>query len=187
MPQHPAAFVPGRAAAEELRAIARSLRLQSDGIDTGIMPDGRRKIIASVATVPAVQRFPASIDEAGNVSLPPLFVDFSARFYIPPRTERRRMTYSISWLRLVINATYTTDDAISASYPVHVSVHSLTFDWFDTNDGTLDPPMTSPDPVVSGTPVNYYFYLVKVNAGRIVTRAPSCYITGLPPTVPLLP
>lgn len=185
--QHPAAFVPGRVAADELRSIARSLRLQSDGLDAGLMPDGRRKIAAAVATLPAVQRFPASIDEDGNVSLPPLFVDFSGRFYIAPHTEISRRTYSIAWLRLVINATYTTDRTIDSSYPVDVTVDSLTFDWFDTNGGLIEPPLTSPDPVVAGVPVDYYFYLVKVDEGRIVTRAPSCFITGLPPQQPLLP
>lgn len=185
--QHPAAFVPGRVAADDLRSIARSLRLLSEGMDTGLMPDGRRKIAATVATPSAVQRFPASLDVDGNVSLPPLFIDFSGRFYIAPRTEVRPRTSSLAWLRLVINATYTTDEAIDSSYPVDVTVHSLTFDWFNTNDGELEPPMTSPDPVVAGAPVDYYFYLVKVDEGRIVTRAPSCFITGLPPQVPLLP
>jgi len=151
------------------------------------MPDGRRKITATAASVTAVQRFPAKMDAAGNIVLPPLFVDFGPRFYIAPRTERRPTSYSISWLRLVINATHTTDTAISSDYPVNVTVHSFSFEWFDTNDGTIDPPLTSPDPVVAGVPVNYYFYLVKVNAGQIVTRAASCEIIGSPPQQPPLP
>lgn len=145
------------------------------------MPDGRRKITATAASVTAVQRFPAKMDSDGNILLPPLFVDFGPRFYIAPRTERPRTSYSISWLRLVVNATYTTDTTIVSEYPVLVTINSFRFDWLDRHDDTTNLPLTSPDPVVAGVPVDYYFYLVKVNVGQIVERASSCEIIGLPP------
>lgn len=180
---HPASWVPARAVARDLLALARRLRLVAGSPEAGSvarLADGSQAITAAVS-IGTTTDFPCSF-AGGTVTLPLLIIDFHDWFYVAAQTVSGGSTTGTRWLRMAITARCNTPtEEIEGLRPVNVTI-------------TAGPAFAWIDPAVSGTPDyqagipafsarEYYWYLVKTEEGIITQTAASTYLPAGTPAI----
>jgi len=170
----PAAFIPSTPAKLDLIDIVRQSGLTIDGV-TKRTPDGART--GDNRQSVSVDDFRASYDaNLQTATIAPIWVDFYDWYFFAQQKIRFGPNMAQDKrLRLTISAKYELDDRWGTS-PTICETNDPVFDWVESSDGIP----TSQAGVTDGSFFDYYFYIIRVNAGEITESISSPTLKGWP-------